>query len=35
MLLFVVEAVAGIVVQYRQNKNFTIESYNKWEEPAV
>jgi hypothetical protein len=27
-------AVAGIVVQYRQNKAFTLDSYNKWEEPA-
>jgi len=35
MLLFIVLAVAGIVVQYRQNKNFTIDSYNRWEEPAV
>ena len=34
MLLFVVLAVAGIVVQYRQNKSFTLDSYNKWEEPA-
>jgi hypothetical protein len=34
MLLFIVLAVAGIVVQYRQNKSFTLDSYNKWEEPA-
>ena len=34
MLLFIVLAVAGIVVQYRQNKAFTLDSYNKWEEPA-
>ena len=34
MLLFIVMAVAGIVVQYRQNKNFTVDSYNKWETPA-
>ncbi len=34
MLLAIVMAVAGIVVQYRQNKSFTLDSYNKWEEPA-
>lgn len=34
MILFIVLAVAGIVVQYRQNKAFTLDSYNKWEEPA-
>jgi len=34
MLLAIVMAIAGIVVQYRQNKNFTLDSYNKWEEPA-
>jgi hypothetical protein len=34
MLLAIVMAVAGIVVQYRQNKAFTLDSYNKWEEPA-
>jgi hypothetical protein len=34
MILFIVLAVAGIVVQYRQNKSFTLESYNRWEEPA-
>jgi hypothetical protein len=34
MILFVVMAVAGVIVQYRQNKSFTLDSYNKWEEPA-
>ena len=34
MLMGIVMAVAGIVVQYRQNKSFTLDSYNKWEEPA-
>ena len=27
----VVMVVAAVVVQYQQNKNFTLESYNKWE----
>ena len=34
MILFIVLAVAGIVVQYRQNKAFSLESYNRWEEPV-
>jgi len=34
MFLFVVMAVLGVFVQYRQNKSFTLESYNRWEEPA-
>jgi hypothetical protein len=29
--MFLVMVVAAIVVQYRQNKSFTLESYNNWE----
>ena len=35
MILFIVMAVAGIVVQYRQNKNFNLDSYNKWDEASA
>jgi hypothetical protein len=34
MLVAIVMVVAGVVVQYRQNKAFTLDSYNRWEEPA-
>jgi len=34
LILFIVMAVVGVVVQYRQNKAFTLESYNRWEEPV-
>ena len=34
MLLAIIMVVAGVVVQYRQNKSFTLDSYNKWETPA-
>jgi hypothetical protein len=34
MILFIVMAVAGIVVQYQQNKSFSLDSYNRWEEAA-
>ena len=30
-LIAIVMVVAGVVVQYQQNRNFTIESYNRWE----
>ncbi len=31
IVLFALMVAAGIVVQWQQNKSFTIESYNKWE----
>lgn len=31
MICAIVTAVVGVVVQYRQNKNFTLESYNNWQ----
>jgi len=31
MILAIVLAVVGIVVQYRHNRNFTLDSYNNWE----
>jgi len=31
LVMFLVMVVAAIVVQYRQNKSFTLESYNNWE----
>jgi hypothetical protein len=34
-LLFIVLAVCGIVVQYRQNKNFMHAEYNRWETETV
>jgi hypothetical protein len=30
MLLTIVVAICGIVVQYRNNRNFTLDSYNNW-----
>ena len=31
MIMAIVMAILGIVVQYRNNKNFTLDSYNNWE----
>jgi Domain of unknown function (DUF4203) len=31
LVVAVVMVVAAVVVQYQQNKNFTLETYNKWE----
>lgn len=35
MLLFLVLAVAGVVVQQRANRAYTIASYNRWEDSTV
>lgn len=34
LILFVVLAVAGIVVQYRSNKSYELQTYNNWSTPA-
>jgi cytosine/uracil/thiamine/allantoin permease len=31
LVLFALMVAAGIVVQYMQNKTYTLESYNNWE----
>jgi hypothetical protein len=31
MILFAALAIFGIVVQVRQNRNYTIATYNRWE----
>ncbi len=34
MITAIVVAIFGIVVQVRANRNFTLDSYNRWAEPA-
>jgi hypothetical protein len=33
-ILFIVIAVLGILAQVRQSRNFTLDSYDRWSEPA-
>lgn len=31
LILFIIMAALGVAVQYRQNKSYSLESYNRWE----